>query len=194
MGQFPPNGETAVETARSVAPRRRLLPARLLRDERGATAVEFGIIALPFFAIIAAILETAFCFFAGQILDSAVTDAGRLIRTGQAQQQNMDLAAFKTQVCNRLYAFFSCSGLSLDVKTSTSFGSTDLSTPKDKDGNFDPSKFAYQNTHGSEIVVVRAYYLYPLIFTGFGLNMADQSGNKRLMSGIAVFRNEPFPW
>ncbi|RYE39513.1 MAG: pilus assembly protein, partial [Hyphomicrobiales bacterium] len=55
------------------------------RDDRGVTIIEFGILALPFFTIIAAILETSLVFFAGQILDSAVQDAGRLIRTGQMQ-------------------------------------------------------------------------------------------------------------
>lgn len=172
----------------------RMLPRRLVRDERGAAAVEFAIVAMPFFALIAAILETAFVFFAGQILDAAVTDAARLVRTGQAQQQGMDVNAFKTQICNRLYAFFTCASLSLDVRTSTSFTSVDLTAPTDSKGNFDPSKFGYNAGHGTDIVVIRAYYLYPLIFTGFGLNMADQPGNTRLLSGVAVFANEPFPW
>src|SRR5690606_2566182 len=56
------------------------------RDERGVTAVEFGLLALPFFTIIAAILQTSLVFLADQVLESAVHDAARAIRTGQAQE------------------------------------------------------------------------------------------------------------
>ena len=52
---------------------------RFARDERGVTAVEFGILGLPFFTIIFAILETTMVFLAGQVLDGAVEDASRLI-------------------------------------------------------------------------------------------------------------------
>ncbi len=61
---------------------------RFRRDEKGVTAVEFGLLSLPFFAIIGAILETSLIFMASQILDSAVNDSARLIRTGQAQAAN----------------------------------------------------------------------------------------------------------
>ena len=55
------------------------------RDERGTTAIEFGILGMPFFALLAAILETSYVFLAGQILDTAVQDSARFIRTGQVQ-------------------------------------------------------------------------------------------------------------
>jgi Flp pilus assembly protein TadG len=67
----------------------RLLPARaayrFARHQDGAAAVEFALIAVSFLALLFAILETALVFFAGQTLESAASDAGRLIMTGQAQ-------------------------------------------------------------------------------------------------------------
>ena len=73
------------------------------RDDRGVTMIEFGLLAVPFFTMIAAILETALVFLASQILDSAVQDASRLVRTGQAQANNYTLASFNTAVCNELF-------------------------------------------------------------------------------------------
>ena len=50
-------------------------------DESGVTAIEFGLLAVPFFSILGAILETSLVFLSGQVLESAVQDASRLIRT-----------------------------------------------------------------------------------------------------------------
>ena len=169
-------------------------PLALLRDRRGATAVEFGILALPFLALMGAIFESALCFLAGQILDTAVADAGRLIRTGQAQAAGYSQATFSTQVCNRLYVLFDCSGLSIDSKVYTNFTSANTSMPIDADKNFDTSGFGFQMGGSSEIVVVRVFYQYPLYFNLLGLDLSNLASGKRLLTGVAAFRNEPFPW
>ena len=80
------------------------------RDETGVTAIEFGILALPFFTIVMAILETSLIFLAGQILDSAVQDSSRLIRTGQAQNNTPAYGPedFREAICSGLYGMFDC--------------------------------------------------------------------------------------
>ena len=45
---------------------------RFVRQQSGVAAVEFGMIAAPFLALIFAILETSVIFFAGQALETAV--------------------------------------------------------------------------------------------------------------------------
>src|SRR5688572_33004714 len=77
-----------------------------VRDERGVTAIEFGILALPFFTIIFAIIETTMVFFAGQVLDSAVEDASRMIRTGRAQTAGYSLTNFRTLMCGYTFGLF----------------------------------------------------------------------------------------
>src|ERR1700687_1379750 len=74
-------------------------PGRLLRREDGAAAVEFALVAAPFLALLFAIMETALVFFAGQYLETVVTDTSRLIMTGQAQTQGLTQSQFLTQVC-----------------------------------------------------------------------------------------------
>jgi Flp pilus assembly protein TadG len=85
---------------------RRLLPGRVarrfVRQQDGAAAVEFALVAAPFLALIFAILETAFVFFAGQTLEAAAADSARLIMTGQAQSAAYTQANFKTAVCARI--------------------------------------------------------------------------------------------
>ncbi len=172
---------------------RRLLASAIVRDRGGATAVEFGIIALPFLALMGAIFESALCFLAGQILDTAVNDAARLIRTGQAQAGSYSEAQFTTEICNRLYVLFDCTGLSIDSKVYTNFTLADTALPI-SDNKFDDSSFSFQMGGSSEIVVVRAFYQYPLYFNKLGLNLANLGNGTRLLSGVAAFRNEPFPW
>ena len=58
---------------------------RFIRQQDGATTVEFAMVAAPFLAMMFAIIETAIVFFAGQTLETAGADSARLIMTGQAQ-------------------------------------------------------------------------------------------------------------
>jgi Flp pilus assembly protein TadG len=176
------------------------------RDERGVTVIEFAILALPFFTIIAAIMETALIFLAGQIFDSAVQDASRMIRTGRAL--TFDSADFREQVCSGLYGMFDCTSgpnerLRINVETIGNFGaSTPLPSPvvtgdlctalscdwvmtDDYDGG----------TSGSippDVVLVRAYYKWPTIVNLPGFNFRTLPDGSRLLGSARVFMNEPF--
>lgn len=167
---------------------------RFRQDKSGATAVEFGLVALPFIGLLFAILETALVFFAGQTLETAVADASRLIRTGQAQQQGFDANDFKDKICERVMALFGCdSDLVFDVRTYQTFDSIDLTKPVDENGNLQ-TNFTYQPGKGGEIVVVRAFYEWPTFSTLLGLDLSNMADGKHLLAATAAFRNEPFPW
>src|SRR3954447_13440344 len=83
---------------------------RFAKGEEGVAAVEFGIVAAPFLALLFAIMETALVFFAGQVLETAVADSARMIMTGQAQAQKFDAPAFKNSVCSKIGGLFDCAG------------------------------------------------------------------------------------
>src|SRR5262249_62261572 len=85
---------------------RRASPRRFARHQRGAVAVEFGLILLPFLALMFGIMETALVFFADQTLQTAVSDSARLIMTGQAPKQSLTAPTFKDAVCPGIYAPF----------------------------------------------------------------------------------------
>jgi len=165
---------------------------RFRHAKDGAAAVEFAIVATPFLAMMFAIMETALIFFASQTLETAVADSARLIMTGQAQTQNYDATAFKTQVCNRIAGLFDCAGgMKIDVKTYTAFGSVDNSKPLDANGNL-KTNFGYQPGGPGEIVVVRLMYQFPVYASLLGFNLSDMAGGKRLVMATAAFRNEPY--
>ena len=48
---------------------------RFARRQDGGAAVEFGLVAAPFLALLFAIMETAIVFFAGQALETAAADS-----------------------------------------------------------------------------------------------------------------------
>jgi len=94
---------------------------RFVRKQDGATAVEFGLVALPFFALLFTLLETGIVFFAGQSLATATNTAARLILTGQAQNQSLTQATFTNGICTQLTGLFSCSGVYVNVQTAANF-------------------------------------------------------------------------
>ena len=167
---------------------------RFWGNASGASALEFSLVALPFFLLLLAVLEVGLVYFVDFTLDSAVYQASRLVRTGQAQNQNFDASQFKAQVCNHLVAPINCAALQLDVRHYTSFSNaaSNLTNPLDANGNL-KSTFSYDPGVGGDIVVVQAFYEWDLLAKmpkQIGLsNLAD--GN-RLFVSIAAFRNEPF--
>jgi len=175
---------------------RLLLPAKLahrfIREQGGSAAVEFALIAVPFLALLFAILETALVFFAGQTLEAAVSDASRLIMTGQAQTAGYSQADFKTQVCNRIAGLFDCSGgVYVDVKQYANFSSVSSASPV-TNGAFDTTKMAYVPGGPGCIEVVTLYYQWPIYVSLLGNNLSNLNGSKRLLVATSVFRNEPY--
>lgn len=161
------------------------------RRDDGSAAVEFAFVLAPFLAVLFAIMETAMVFFAGQTLETAVADSSRLILTGQAQNGGLTQASFKEAVCARIYGLFDCDdGMTVDVQKYTAFADADLSRPVDEDGKVKPG--GYNPGGPCEIVVVRLVYEYPVYLSMMGFDLADMSGNKRLLVATSVFRNEPY--
>lgn len=178
---------------------------RFLRDDRGVTAVEFGLLAPPFFAILGAILETSVVFLSGQVLDTAVQDVSRLIRTGQAQQAAMSAEGFKTAVCDRVLGLFrDCDGpegLHVEVQVIDTFSDVDLTPPVNWTCDEDEDEAAcadwtrpeaFTPGQGSSIVTVQVYYQWPLVLSVDWLGLSNLPNGKRLMAAAAAFRNEPF--
>jgi Flp pilus assembly protein TadG len=166
---------------------------RFAKGEDGLAAVEFGMVAAPFLALMFAIMETSLVFFAGQTLETAVADSARLIMTGQAQALGLTKDTFKTDVCSRVAGMFDCAGVQIDVKAYTSDqGFAGASTAKPTAADLLNNNFGYQPGAACSIVVVRLMYQWPVYMSLLGFNLADLAGNKRLLMATAAFRNEPF--
>jgi Flp pilus assembly pilin Flp len=167
---------------------------RFARNEKGATAIEFGLIAVPFIGLMFAILEIGLFFFAQQTLETAVQMSARLIRTGIAQEQNLNSSDFKQTICDRVGVLFRCDNLKIDVRLIDTFDSSNPPLPLDENGKLIDQDFIYTPGHGGEIVLVRVFYEWPSLTKGIYFSLANTGSGKYLMVATAAFKNEPFPW
>jgi Flp pilus assembly protein TadG len=153
----------------------------------GSVAVEFALVCIPFIAILIAILETGLVFLAQQVLQTATTDASRLIMTGQAQATTA--SQFHQTVCNKAGTLFSCAGIYVNVQTFGSFSNVAPLNPL-QNGAFN-NTMNYTTGSSGNIMMVQVFYQWPVVFAPLGFSVAN-NGTNRLLVGTAVFRNEPF--
>ena len=175
-----------------------------MRDETGVTLIEFGILALPFFAIIVAIMETSVIMLAGQILDSAVQDTSRVIRTGRAITYTAE--TYRELLCSRLYGMFDCTSgpnerLRINVAVLGDFASSSpMPSPVKTGTECTAASCAWVMTDdynggtvgNSDVVMVRAYYKWPTLINFPGFNFSNLPDGSRLMGAVRIFMNEPF--
>lgn len=174
---------------------------RFARNDDGATALEFAILAVPFAALMFSIIELAIVFFIGSAVAHAMQDTARQIRTGEFQQTCGNAASFKAKVCDGMSGLGNCqANLRIDVVTSPTgrFMPNLLPpTPNTEDpsnpGNPTILPNTYVDTPAQAVVVVRAQYYHPLSLPGTFTRLANQPGNYRLITSTTAFRNEPFP-
>jgi Flp pilus assembly protein TadG len=186
-----------VETAAGTRRRNRF--GAFIRDSKGATAVEFALIATPFLALIAGLIQTFLLFFAQSVLENAVRASARQILTGQVQTQDASLssaaatAAFHQTVCNNANVLFTCTGLMVDVQVANNWSSTNIAMPTLTYGSNGNVNNAWQFNPGNagDIVVVRVMYLWPVFFGPLAFNWGNQANGSREIMASAAFQNEP---
>jgi Flp pilus assembly protein TadG len=178
-------------------PGRASLLRRFRRDRRGATAVEFSLVALPFFGMLFAIMETALVFWSGQVLEVAVADASRALYTGNFQNNPnnaTDVAnKFRTSICDKAGALIAncTSNVYVDVRVLPKFGSTSIPDPV-KNGDIDPTAFGYMSPKAKEVVLVRAAVAVPIHTLKLNPGLSNLNGGKRLIMASAAFMTEPY--
>jgi len=173
-------------------PRTMMFLTRFKRAKGGSTTVEFAFVALPFFLLLYAIFDVSLIFFASTTLENGIIGAARQIRTGQAQAANMTAAQFRTLVCDEISALLSCdTRLGLDVRKFTGFGGMDLPAALDENGNL-IGNLAFDPGTAGDVVVVRAFYTWPMLSPTVGAKFVNMAGGHRLLEASIAFRNEPF--
>ncbi len=173
-------------------PRTMLFLSRLRRANDGVAAIEFAMVALPFFVLLYAIFDVALIFFATTTLENGIVAAARQIRTGQAQAANMTAEQFRTLVCNEINMLLACDArLALDVRKFSGFNNVALPAALDGDGNL-TGDMSFDPGSPGDVVVVRAFYTWPMLTPTGGLNFSNMAGGHHLLEASMAFRNEPF--
>jgi Flp pilus assembly protein TadG len=164
--------------------RTRWWPLRLCRDQRGASLIEFALIALPFFILLYGTFEVAFVYWANQELEHAAGYGARLVRTGQVQANGLDQAQLTGQMCSQTALLVGCTTkLRLDVRSAATFGAITPPVPLNGSGALkDPGEFTFSPGAANEVVLLSAFYAWPPLLKPSGY----------ILRATSVMRNEPF--
>ncbi len=188
----------------------------LARSRDGSAAIEFALLAIPYFIIIFAILETFIAFAAEELVSNAVDTVSREMRTGQitfdsTRPTYMTQTQFRQNFCNEISIIIRCSAteaatpdkLYLDVRSFTSFAAIPTTiprvTPSDKYSDLKISDFKFTPGGPATINIVRAYYRWSIIvdlvrpyITGLR-PVGSSMPSEYLIVSTAAFQNEQYP-
>lgn len=175
--------------------------ARMLgfkKNEDGATAIEFAMVAGPFFILVFMLIGFALYFFVMNSLDKGMDQTSRLVRTGQAQKANMTVNDFKQGVCTGAGGWIKCNKVEVFVQKFADWSSVqpqaclNSSGAQVTNGASGSDPIATYSGASSDIVVVTTCYKWefaqsiPYVKIG---NMADGS---MMMQTTTAFRTEPY--
>ena len=174
---------------------------RCFRANRsGATAIEFGFIALPFLAILCAVFELGYANFKNELLGSAVETAARAMLTGSLQTANVTTSRqFISNYLCPANSFtsknFNCSQMIVDVRPAATFlaGDTANDFYKSTSNEFCPGQ-------PGQIIIVRVAYPLPAILplnlfnrtAGVVSDVPNLSGKYHILMGFSLFQEENY--
>ena len=166
---------------------------RWKKDEDGAAAVEFALVAVPLFTMLLGVLETCLFFASGSVLEGAAHEAARVIRTGQAQESGDPLALFEERMCNTLGALVDCENIDyevVEIPTDSFYGVSAYDPTFDSEGNLESQGFSAGGVEST--VLVRLFYRYEFLTPFIGNMMGDEIGQSYGHMSTVVIRNEPY--
>jgi Flp pilus assembly protein TadG len=166
-------------------------PARPPRDRRGgATALEFGVLVLPFILVMMFILDVAMMSLADSMLDRALHQVAREIKTGQAATKTA--SQFKTELCTATLGLFSCaSNIYLNVQVVNSFSSVSFFNPVNTNGTM-KSSFNFAVGTAGDYMLVQGFLKWKSPAAALAYYKGMLSDGSVVLSSAVLFRNEPY--
>jgi len=200
---------------RAFAPDRFSKFRAVARSRDGAAAIEFALLAIPYFLVIFAILETFIAFAAEELVSNAVDTMSRRMRTGQitynlGRTTDMSQTQFRQAFCNEISILISCSTseaatpskLYVDVQTFSSFSAIPTTIPKvssDRYADINTAAFKYAPGGAGTINMLRAYYRWEIItdlVRPYITTIRPSDGSmptQYLIIATSAFQNEQYP-
>lgn len=160
---------------------------RFRTDDRGATAIEFAFVAMPFFALLFGIIQVSLVLFVGEALQTALNSAARPIMTGEARSAGLTLATFKARVCDGV-PILTCGKIRLQVQAFSTVSAINPNNPDLKcfDPEQNPPASCFNAGGANDFVILRAAYPWPI-----GIGMTNINGTTMLVNTAAT-RNENY--
>jgi Flp pilus assembly protein TadG len=97
--------------------------SRFRKREDGAAAVEFALVALPFFALMFAVIELSVFFFSSRYLEDKVFDVGRRVLTQQLNQAS-SCTDFQQRIRDGVQGWFDPAQLTINITRLNTFAGT----------------------------------------------------------------------
>lgn len=164
------------------------------RDSRGSVAIEFGILAVPFLALVFAVFESCMSFAAQQLMSNATDEIARDVRTGELRAAALNDASLKDLVCARLKLIVddSCPELEVDMQQYARFSNVPTRVPFTASGDINTAGFRVTPGGASTINQLRVFYRWPVMTDFMRASMSNLPNGKTLLFSSATWRNEPF--
>lgn len=182
-------------------------PRSFLRRDDGTTAIEFAMVAIPFFMFIFGLMGVSTYFFIMTSIEKGMDQASRLVRTGQAQASDMTVGDFRKTICRKANSksetdtvdsgWVKCNNLQIFVQTYGSWADVVptsclnnnqavVNTAKDSD------KIADYSGEANAIVLVTACYRWKMAGRLPYINLGQMSDGSMMMQSATAFRTEPY--
>ncbi len=169
----------------------------LTRHNDGTSAIEFAIVAVPFFMFVFGLMGVASYFFIMTSIDKGMEQNSRLIRTGQAQTADMTVNEFKQAVCNKAGSWVKCNKLQIFVQKFADWNqvqpqpclANNAAVVNTANGN---DKLAQYAGEANDIVLVTACYRWEFASKVPFFQMGQMSDGSLMMQNTTAFRTEPY--
>jgi len=163
-----------------------------LQSKKGTTAVEFGILAVPFVMIIYFVLDVSMMYLADSLLDRSLHRVARQIKTGQAQTAGMTQSSFKTYVCSNMLSMFNCDdNVYINVQVVTDISNVSFLNPVDNSGNFNTT-MTFDTGNAGDYILAQGYLKWSSPMAILANAPGRLSDGSVVLSSASLFRNEPF--
>ncbi|NEX94685.1 TadE/TadG family type IV pilus assembly protein [Caulobacter sp. 17J65-9] len=179
---------------RKYVARTRAFARDLARRDDGATAVEFAFVIGPFLFMLFAVLELAIVFTVSALLENATVDTSRRIRTGELQTAGgATKTTFRNDICAHMPLLETqCrERLQIDVRTYQQWADAQPVDPI-QNGKLDDKALMFDAGKAGSIVLVRAYYKWPLLTPFMNQALSRLDGGVAVIQATVTFRNEPY--
>jgi Flp pilus assembly protein TadG len=159
----------------------------------GAAALDFALVATPFFFLLFAVMELALIFVLDSVLENATLNASRLVRTGQADTEGITAAAFEAALCGQMGVMSAnCAARTdIDVRVVPQFRAAPPPDPL-VDGEMDEDALTYLPGDPGSLVLVRVWYSQPLVTPFLARAVSRLNSGDAVLSVATAFRNEPY--
>lgn len=166
-------------------------------DRRGAAALEFGLVAVPFLTFLLFLAELGYNFFAQASLDYAVQTAARQVQIGTVQGGATNAIFKASYLCPALKNLLPCGSVTVDVIPVDTDYYAELTgqLPVGTNGKLIVSTNSYCPGTPRQLMFVQAVYTSPSIIGLLLPSMTASSAAGRVHVTLATtgFINENFP-